>query len=338
VLEERETRAAKRYSAAELEKMALESENEAARMRGDPPPHKSKDGDGEDDVSIERRAQQKGQLLAAAQSLLQTGVDPKIVGQILMGLPISPGQPQIVAGPQGMTMQDVLAIVTLITENRSDDSIKDIVRDLKDEIKDVRAELKAKNSERVVERIPVMDPLVAANQHFKVLKQTIDSVRELGMPGFGIAPVATAAPVGESIEALKERNRHEEAMGKQKSDAKYHEGLVEVAASIPERIGAGLAGAAMERHAEDVPPDSNLEKIQCECGNTIIAPKAIARVKCPRCGLIYEKKPSIMQQQPPPQARQQQPSPAQSPVDEISEASQLRQDVTEEDALAGLGR
>ena len=37
VLEEKEVRAAKRYSAAELEKMALEAENEAARLRGEPP-------------------------------------------------------------------------------------------------------------------------------------------------------------------------------------------------------------------------------------------------------------------------------------------------------------
>ena len=39
VLEEKEARAAIRYSAAEMEKMALESENEAARLRGSPPPH-----------------------------------------------------------------------------------------------------------------------------------------------------------------------------------------------------------------------------------------------------------------------------------------------------------
>lgn len=286
VLEQKEIRAAKRYSAAELEKMALESENEAARLRGEPPKYKYQGGENveEDEKKKEQEAKRREQLTTSAIALINSGMEPAQVGQMLMGLPViqagSPGLPVT----QGLTLKDVQTIVGWVTERKEADEIKSLLKDLSDKVNIIERGGGAGKKEEA----KPLDPISFARQQAEAVKAWNEALQTL-MP--------KSPPVnerGETLEVVREKHRHEEKMEEIKGDKDYKNELVKVASEIPERIGAGMAGHFSSEGGEE--SGSGLEYITCAeegCGIKIYAPADAMQVTCPKCGAIYSKNPKV---------------------------------------------
>lgn len=287
ILEEKENRAAMRYSAAEMEKMALESENEAARLRGEPPKHKTYHGGDNVEENGKRKedeAKRREQLTTSAIALINSGMEPAQVGQMLMGLPVmQPGMPGLPVA-QGMTLKDVQTIVGWITERKEADEIKSLIKDLSDKISVIE---RGGTAGKKDETKPI-DPITFARQQAEAVKAWNEALREL-MP-----KSPPTAERGEPIEVVKERNRHEEKMEEIKGDTKYKNELIKVASEIPERIGAGWAGQFSSEDKGE--PNSGLEYIVCseeDCGARIYAPADADNLTCPKCGAVYSRRPEV---------------------------------------------
>ena len=289
IFEEREEMAAKRYSAAELEKMAIEAENETARLRGEPPKYKHYGGETVDEEKKkedeEKLAKQREQLTNSARALLDSGMEPKQVGQMLLGLPSAGGAVTMPA--QGMGFEEVMKLVTFVVGKREADELKGIIASLDKKIEEL-----SKNPPRR-EETRQLDPMTFAKQQAETLKIYHSTLDDLGMiPKQG--PVTSS---GEPIEIVKEKNRHAEKMEEIKADKEYKTNITEIAAEIPERIGRGIAGQLSESEEEEEEHHSNgsgLEHIICateDCETKIyITPQTGSQVECPKCGAIYQRK------------------------------------------------
>lgn len=243
--------------------------------------------DEEKEKKRQEEAEQREKLMASATALISSGIDPKQVGQMLLGLQPTPS----VAGypaAQGMGFEEVLKIVTLIVGKRETDEIKGLMTSL-----DKRIDELAKGGGAVkveAQRIPT--PMEYAQQQVMY----INALKELGLIK---EPVATG-PSGEPLEIVKERNRHEEKMEEVKGERDYKHSLSDTIANLPERIGHGIAGQFSEESgggSGDVHSSgSSLEYITCTeegCGNKFpIPPNAGKELECPKCGAIYAQGPT----------------------------------------------
>jgi ribosomal protein S27E len=290
VLEEKETRAAIRYSAAEMEKMAIESENEAARLRGEPPRHKYHGGDEMSDEDKEKKkqeeAEQKAALLTSATSLINSGLDPKQVGQMLMGLNPTPATMGY-APAQGMGFDEVMKMITFIVGKKETDELKGIIASLDKRLDD----LSKVGTGRREEARPI-DPITFAKQQAEAVAAWHEAIQVI------IPKPGPVSDKGEPIEVVKERNRHDEKMEEIKGDLNYKKSLTDIATDIPERIGRGIAGRFAEEEESvgmgssvSSKGNSSLEHIVCaDCGFKIqVPPNAGKEIECPKCGAVYTK-------------------------------------------------
>lgn len=287
VLEDKELRAAKRYSAAELEKMALESENEAARLRGEPPKHKSYGGEEMTDEEKAKKEEERKRLLDSAKALIDSGMEPKQVGQMLLGLVPTQGA----AGyppAQGMGLDDVIKIVNLVTEKKETSELKAVIASLDKKVDDL-----ARGGGKGKDEAKPIDPITFARQQAEMTKAYVETLKDLGIIK---EPVVTTEK-GEPLEVVKEKHRHEERMEEVKTDRSYKETLGETLSNIPERIGRGIAGQISEGEEEESNKGSALESLICQeegCGTKIyITPTSGNQVTCPKCGSIYTRKETV---------------------------------------------
>lgn len=274
VLEEKEVRAAKRYSAAELEKMALESENEAARLRGEPPKYKYGGLEMNEDRKKEEEARRQ-QLLTSAKALIESGMEPSQVGQMLLGLTPTGTAP---AAAQGMGVDDVLKIVNLVVGKKETDELKTLIAHLSKTVDDL-----AKGGGGKAEIAKPPTPMEYAKQQVDY----IDALKKLGLIPEK-PPVVT--DTGESLEVVKERHRHDEKMDEIKADRAYKQDLTNIATEIPERIGRGIAGELATGEGEG--GGGGLETLECtDCHFKIpITPETGDKVTCPKCEAVYSRK------------------------------------------------
>lgn len=279
IMAERETRAAQRYSIAELEKMALEAENEAARLRGEPPKYKYHTGGEElNEEERKKREEQRQQLMDSAKALIDSGMEPKQVGQMLLGLPFT-GQPGSPVVAQGLVLDDVLKIVNLVTEKKEMSEIRSIIATLDKKIDDL-----AKRGNRHGENTNPPAPQ-------DVIRQYTDAIVALNAAMDELRPKSPPlSEKGEPLEVVRERNRHDEKMEEIRDERAYKKALVEIAGDIPERVGMGIAGQIGEGNDRGH-ADGNLEILQCEeCHEKIyITPDTGNQVTCPKCQSVYTR-------------------------------------------------
>lgn len=282
VLEEKEARAARRYSAAEMEKMALEAENEAARLRGEPPKYKYGGSEMNEDRKKDEEARRQ-QLLTSAKALIDSGMEPTQVGQMLLGLTPTSSPP---VGAQGMGVDDVLKIVNLVVGKKEADELKTVIASL-----DKKVDNMAKGGVNKVEISKPLTPMEYAKQQ----KDYIDALKSLGLIPEKSPPVTEK---GEPLEIVKERHRHEERMDEIKADREYKQSLANTASEIPERVGRGIAGHFAEE-GEGGSEGGGLETLECsDCHTKIyITPETGDSVTCPKCGAIYSRKETVETQQ-----------------------------------------
>lgn len=276
LLRDREALAEARYSAAELEKMALQSEAEAAKL--------TRLGEGGAPMTEEDREKaRREQLTTQAVTLLTQGVDPKIVGQILSGsTPVSVSMPQ----GGGISMEWITGMMHDMMEARHEAELAKIEAAFRTEMAEVRAELK---SGRGNGQSPP-DPLTQARNAAEFTKTLYDAWKEMGL----IKEPVIRAP-GTSIDELRESHRHDERMEELKIDRRHKESLAEIAADIPVRIGKGVADHLRENNPGKSNPkhesEPEMEILTCEdCNSKIyVPPEAGDTVTCGKCGAQYKR-------------------------------------------------
>jgi len=284
IFEEREERAAKRYSAAELEKMAIESENETARLRGEPPKYKYYGGEGMTDEEKakkeEEEAKQKAKLLASAKALIDSGMEPTQVGQMLLGLPIT-GQPGSPVVSQGMTLKDVKEIIDMTTEKKEASELRALVASLDKKLDDFMKGGGGKGASGSI------DPSTFAQQQAAAVVAWHKALQE-------ITPQPPPVTVGgKTLDVVKEENRHAEKMEDIKVEREYKESISTTLGEIPERIGYGYA-ARVREEGEGDSGSGGLEYIMCTnegCNTKIyITPDTGDQVTCPKCQMVYQRR------------------------------------------------
>lgn len=232
-------------------------------------------------MSDEERATKEEKLReeisTTAITLLGKGVDPKIVGQYILGS--TPVTPITVAGgaaaPQGLTIKDVKEIMDMATGNKGEGELKGVLEKLTARV------------EAIGSRQPP-DPIALAQQQAQAIGATYEALKTLGIIK---EPVATTHE-GEPLEVVKERNRHEERLEEVRADRAYKQEITEIASGTFERIGRGAAHEILSgREEEGSSGGGELEYLICECGQKIpIMPETGPQVTCPKCGTIYTRK------------------------------------------------
>lgn len=220
-----------------------------------------------------------------AKFLLDKGVDPKTVGQYLIGamgqsvggsITIGPlGQPP---GQQGITFNDVKALVQMLNENRPSSELKEVLEGLKSSVTALAAN-----------KPQPLDPIQMGRQYAQFWKALRDEGTQMGF--FKEPPAGGGGDTGESTETLREKYRHEEKMEELKADREHKERLADIASEIPERIGKGIADQALEG-GNGQGESAGLEEFECEdCKTKIPIPHEATQVTCPKCKSIFKRSP-----------------------------------------------
>lgn len=221
-------------------------------------------------------------LVDIAMGLLGNGLDPERVGRMidyLLGVPQAgislPGTPVTGAG---MSFTDMKAIFEMGKEsNKTDPAIAVILQKLSEKV------------EAVERRESHNEPQPKSSIVFIRADGTTQEI-EAGKP----LVLEREAASGESIEQLKEKNRHAEKMEELQTEKKYKDDLVRVVSDIPESIGRGLASDIKEkpRGRQQAAQTGELQKVDCEvCHATIHYPNDATNITCPKCGAIYTREP-----------------------------------------------
>jgi len=128
-----------------------------------------------------------------------------------------------------------------------------------------------------------IDPVSFATQQAEAVMAWNEAIRAL------TPKPAVVSATGESLEIVKEKNRHEEKLEEIKGDKEYKQSITEIASEIPERIGRGVAGQLRGEGEGSVA--AGLEHVLCEdCGTKIyITPETGNTLTCPKCKATYQK-------------------------------------------------
>lgn len=295
ILAQKEEMAAARYSAAELDKMAIESENEAAKMRGEPPVHKSKTEDEDDAKNEEKENKKRQRVMNAAKALIDSGADPDIVARMMLQIPSDNRAPAPHDGTSitDLTtamkdLNDIVAAQVLVRNPARDGGSDDIIKEMRQEMKELRNAVTALAAGNVNK----IDPLTAAKNQAVAMNE-MSSAMLAYAKSFGWAPPGqggTGKASATTIEEIKEKNRHDEKMLELGQEKEHKDKLVEIAASIPERIGEGAAKYYRSSSNMQSAGDG-FEHLKCDtCGTDIvITPTTGSTVKCPKCEQVYAK-------------------------------------------------
>lgn len=278
LLKYRASHAAQRAEAAEMEKIALEAEAEVKRLStgGNPA--------GEPQALDTER---KDQLVIQAVTLLNSGVDPRVVGQILAGS--TPVQGIMMPQPHSNgenTLKMVKDIVGLINETKKSaemETIKNQLSDLKDALKD-------KEKGEKGHQLAPPNPLQAVADATNIVHTFYSTLKEIG---FIREPIEGASNIAE----LKEKYRHDEKMEEIKLEQQGKNNLANLFSSGIGGIGRAAAmalreGSPGEPHATIPIGDTatvGISALDCVCGKHIAVPPEAVKVTCPACGRSYER-------------------------------------------------
>lgn len=229
-----------------------------------------------------RKEGREDYLVTVATGLLDRGIDVKIVGQIIQYL-IGVNQPFPLGalgtpGPgtqQGITVQDMKTLFEMGRDShRSDDSMREILNKLTDKI----TALEAKS----VNPPPARGIIVVKPDG------TIEEV-EAGKPVIVQPPAPSVG--GESLEVIKEKNRHAEKLEELKTEKEYKTGMVDAVGNLAEDIGAGAASQVLQRKEVSKGKTGGvLDAFECpDCHTIGYASPETLKVKCAKCGTELER-------------------------------------------------
>jgi hypothetical protein len=296
ILSSREEMAAQRYSAATLESMAIEAENAAAKLKGEPPVHRAREEDDEGDILEERRDKKRKKLLDAAKALIESGTDPQVVARMMLQMP-GESQPQPQSNGQTSILELTEALKNLHeisgVKSGGDDTLKDLIREMRDENKETRSMVIKLMQDGVGGKAEKVDPITLARNQAKAMTEFGETMLSYAK-GLGYAPPGSSTDskgmsTKKTVEELKEENRHAEEMAKLGTEKDYKMSLANSIGELPERIGMGIASQMQSENKSQIPHEDGIEYWPCDCGFKIpISPNATS-VTCPKCRSVYQK-------------------------------------------------
>lgn len=266
-------RAQARRRKAEEELRAREAEQQLRQQGG---------GTMTDEEKREEERRLRDEISATAITLLGKGVDPKIVGQYILGS--TPVTPIAISGgmaaPPGLTLDDVKTIMDMATGNKGESELKGVLERLTAKV------------EAIGNRQPP-DPIALAQQQAQAIGATYEALKTLGIIKEPKEPEVRTEG-GESIEVVKEKHRHEEKMEEVRADREYKKEITSIASGTFERIGRGAAHEILSGKEESGSSGGGeLEYIICPeegCGQKIyITPETQNQLTCPKCGSIFTR-------------------------------------------------
>ena len=273
-MEEKADLSALRYTTAEFERMAAAAE----MMANSSGPGRSEGSD----VVTRPGGDKNTEIMTLAVTLLNAGVDTKAVGQILIGS--SPTVP--ILSPQGgagISVDDILKVTDKLLEAKGDSEKDSTILDLKERL----ARLETGPAKEVA---PPLDPLAQAVVNAKGLSELVKAFKELGL----IRDQPPTAAGEQTLEQLKEANRHAESMEELHGEREHKQEIAKVVTAIPERIGRGVArelraGTGGTGGAGD--GGGGLESFTCgACQHLVyVPPDAGETLRCGNCGETYRK-------------------------------------------------
>jgi len=245
------------------------------------------DGDGDKQEIVEREkraAEEKKQLMVQAKSLIDSGMPPQQVGQMLMGLPVTAASAGVPT--QGMSMSDALKLVDVIIEKKTEGELRASIVSLQREIDALK-----KGGGGGTSTPP--NPITYAKERAQETKAWIETLKELGVP-----VGETRGSGDESIESLKEKNRHAEKMEEISVERSYKESIATALGDVVERVGRGAAHQFMEEGGQEEPAGAKLDYFTCTekleggqlCGTRILIPPGATTFTCPKCLSKYGPK------------------------------------------------
>ena len=232
-------------------------------------------------VKVQERG--KDWLLDYTQGMLEKGLDPITVGKLvdyLLGGSQFPqiGMPGAGAPPQGITFADMMSFAKMMQENnRADPTLTALLTKLTEKVE-------------AVEKIAAARPAAEPVKRSAFIIKADGNLEEVSLDRPILLEPKPSAIDGKPIEVVKEENRHLEKMEELKTDKEHKKSIADTLASIPEKIGRGLAGQALGEEEEVEPGSGAVAKIadqehfKCEqCGTEFMIPVDALTITCPNC-------------------------------------------------------
>ncbi len=246
------------------------------------------DGDGDKQETAEREKTalaERERLMGQAKALLDSGLAPQQVGQMLLGLPLTAAPAGVPA--QGMSVSDALKLVDTIIEKRTEGELRGLIVQLDKKIDRIAAGGGAGTTGTSTPQ----SPIAYAKEQAQATKAWMDALKELGVP----VGEAARGSTGESIESLKEKHRHEEKMEEISVDRTYKESIATALGDVVERVGRGAAHQFMEEGGPEEPAGGGeIDYFTCPekgCRARIFIPPDATQLTCPKCNSVYARKP-----------------------------------------------
>ncbi len=221
--------------------------------------------------ALRERAEVIEQAKALYCSCIDAGGDPKRCADMVAGLiPTQPGA----SSPQATSITELVGALKTLDDlrgpNAGMEALKLSFDSLAAEIRQGRGNVNQP-----------LDPVAFAKQQAEALKEWKKVIDEIN---------PSPAGTGEPLEVVKEKNRHDEQMETIRDEREYKESITEIASSIPERIGKGMA----RRHEKGSSSDSGdgLPYISCTekgCGTKIYYTPESQKITCPKCQTVYDR-------------------------------------------------
>jgi len=220
---------------------------------------------------LKEKAEVIEQAKALYCSCIDAGGDPKRCADMVAGLiPTQPGA----SSPPVTSITELIHALTELDALRGSNTV---LGELKTSFDNLANEIRQGGGKGN----QPLDPVAFAKQQAEALVEWKKAIDQITPPPSG---------TGDSLEVVKEQNRHDEKMEEIKDEKEYKESITEIAAEIPERIGKGIASRVEKEKGSD--DGGGLDHMLCTekgCGTKIFYTPESKTITCPKCSMVYER-------------------------------------------------
>ena len=292
LLQDREALAAQRAEVAEIERITAEAEREKRRLETDLDAIGSgRHGNGYAPNShAEEEERQK--LTTQAVTLLNAGVDPRTVGQILAGstpiTPITMAQPSHNGDSMMKMVKDLVVLITGVKRDAEIERMKEKLDKLDQDLKDERLG-KKRQSENGHGNVVTINPLKQASEAAQSVGLLYQTFRDIGL-------VREPTPAtGTNLEVVKETHRHNERIREIELEEVRKGDKADIITSGIEKLGKVMADVIKTRaesptSGESVNTKPQVQMFKCTCGADLAAIPEATEITCPRCSNVYARR------------------------------------------------